>query len=97
MEWVLKCAIWQEDSWFVSHCEGLEIASQGRTIGEARDNLGEAIQLFLDVASFAEVKERLSRLGPVSPPEMQRDAEIRITSTFDEPPQTSFDVSLAYA
>lgn len=32
MEWVLKRSIWREDNWYVSHCEDLEIASQGKRL-----------------------------------------------------------------
>ena len=44
----------------VSLCPELDVASQGRTVEEARDNLGEAVELFLDAASDDEVSERLS-------------------------------------
>ncbi|MEP6913257.1 MAG: type II toxin-antitoxin system HicB family antitoxin [bacterium] len=37
--------VWQEADWFVAQCREFEIASQGRTKDEARDNLAEAIEL----------------------------------------------------
>ena len=61
MEWVLKCSILREGNWCVSHCEALEIGSQGETVAEARENLEEAIGLFFDVASYTEVLEYFSR------------------------------------
>ncbi len=39
--------------------EELDIASQGETIQEARENLREAIELFLEEADSSEVRERL--------------------------------------
>ena len=39
---------------YVSLCPELEIASQGETVQEARENLREAIQLFLEEADSAE-------------------------------------------
>ena len=97
MEWVLKCSIWREENWFVSHCEDLEIASQGETVEEAQQNLEEAIQLFFEVASYAEVMEYLSRLDPVSPPEIQRQPKVRITSTLKESQIMMGEVALTYA
>ena len=40
-------------------CPELDIASQGASVGEARDNLKEALELFFETASAAEVEERL--------------------------------------
>ncbi len=45
---------------FVSLCPELDIASQGDTVEQARDNLREALELFFETASTAEVKQRLS-------------------------------------
>jgi predicted RNase H-like HicB family nuclease len=97
MEWILKVSIWREGDWYVSHCEDLEIASQGRTIQEAQDNLGEAIQLFFEVASYPEIMGYLSHLDPVSPPEIKGQPEIRIKSTHQESQQTKCEFALAYA
>ena len=49
----------KEDDGYVSLCPELDIASQGDTIEQARDNLKEAIELFFECASSAEIKERL--------------------------------------
>ena len=40
-------------------CPDLDIASQGDTVGEARANLMEAIELFLETASPSEIERRL--------------------------------------
>lgn len=39
-------------------CPELDIASQGDSIEGARDNLKEAVQLFLECASPAEIEQR---------------------------------------
>lgn len=49
----------REEDWYVATSPELDIASQGQTIEEARDNLIEAIELFLEVADPSEVAERL--------------------------------------
>ena len=56
----LTAIIQAEGSGFVSLCPELDIASQGDTIEEARDNLREALELFFECASPAEIEERLS-------------------------------------
>ena len=45
-------AVWQEGDWYVGQCREFEIASQGRTRTEALDNLSEAIELELPVATI---------------------------------------------
>jgi predicted RNase H-like HicB family nuclease len=49
----------REDEGYVALCPELDIASQGGTIEEARGNLLEALELFLECASPEEIKERL--------------------------------------
>ncbi len=55
----LTAIIEREGDGFVSLCPELDIASQGSTIEEARNNLQEALELFFETASPAEVKQRL--------------------------------------
>lgn len=43
---------------YVALCTELDIASQGNTIEEARDNLREALELFMETASPEEIAER---------------------------------------
>lgn len=50
----------KEGDWYVALCPELDIASQGKTISEARSNLKEAIELFLESASQSEIAERLA-------------------------------------
>lgn len=47
----LTALIEREGDEYVSHCPELDIASQGKSIEEARDNLKEALQLFFESAS----------------------------------------------
>lgn len=42
----------------MSLCPELDIASQGDTIEEARDNLREALELFFECASPTEIEQR---------------------------------------
>ena len=53
--------IQQEAKWFVALCPELDVASQGKSIEEARCNLAEAIALVLETASPSELKRRLHR------------------------------------
>jgi predicted RNase H-like HicB family nuclease len=46
---------------FVALCPELDIASQGATAAESLRNLQQAVALFLEYASPAEVDQRLSR------------------------------------
>ena len=51
----------REGDGYVSLCPELDIASQGNTVEEARSNLQEALELFLECASETEIQERLHR------------------------------------
>ena len=55
----LTALIEREGHGYVSLCPELDVASQGKTIEEARDNLREALELFLESASPTEIKQRL--------------------------------------
>jgi predicted RNase H-like HicB family nuclease len=48
----------RDEDWYVALCPELDIASQGQSIEEARSNLVEAIELFFEVASPAEIQAR---------------------------------------
>jgi len=49
----------REGDGYVSLCPELDIASQGDSVEEARNNLQEAIELFLETASRTEIQTRL--------------------------------------
>ena len=55
----LTAIIESEGDGYVSLCPELDIASQGGSIEEARDNLREALELFFEMASPEEVTGRL--------------------------------------
>ena len=50
----------REDDGYVAVCPELDVASQGETVEEARDNLVEAIALLLETADLSEIESRLS-------------------------------------
>ena len=49
----------REGDGYVALCPELDVASQGDTVAEARGNLQEAVELFLETADDAEVQRRL--------------------------------------
>ncbi len=49
----------QEEAGYVSLCPELDIASQGNTVEEARNNLIEALELFFETADQSEIDKRL--------------------------------------
>ena len=49
----------KENDGFVALCPELDVASQGNTVEEAKFNLQEAIELFLEHASKEEINSRL--------------------------------------
>ncbi len=49
----------KEDDMYVALCLELDIASQGRTVEEAKRNLSEAVELFFEMASPKEVEKRI--------------------------------------
>lgn len=49
----------KEDDMYVALCPELDIASQGNSVEEARQNLKEAIEMFLEEASPSEIQQRL--------------------------------------
>ena len=55
----LTAIIEREENGYVSLCLELDIASQGETIEQARENLREALELFFECASPAEIQTRL--------------------------------------
>jgi predicted RNase H-like HicB family nuclease len=54
------CVIAREEDGFVALCPQLDVASQGESVEEARKNMVEAVELFLEAASASEVRRRLS-------------------------------------
>jgi predicted RNase H-like HicB family nuclease len=59
MKQTLTAIIEREGNGYVALCPELDIASQGDSIEQARNNLREALELFFEAASPEEVKQRL--------------------------------------
>lgn len=59
MQRQLTAIIEKENDGYVSLCPEIDIASQGESIGEARENLIEALEIFFETASPEEIKQRL--------------------------------------
>ena len=55
----MTAIIEREGDGYVSLCPELDIASQGATVAEARENLKEALELFFETASANEIQGRL--------------------------------------
>ena len=55
---VFTAIIEREDGIYVSLCPELDIASQGSTIEEAKENLTEAVELFFKTADEKEIQKR---------------------------------------
>jgi len=51
----------QEEDGYVLLCPELDIASQGNTVEEARNNLIESLELFFESASLSEIERRLHK------------------------------------
>lgn len=49
----------REGDGFVAFCPELDVTSQGETVEEAKANLREAVGLFLETASAAEIESGL--------------------------------------
>lgn len=49
--------IQREDDMYVALCPELDVASQGDTVQQARENLREAIELFLQEADPQEIRQ----------------------------------------
>jgi predicted RNase H-like HicB family nuclease len=57
----------KEESAYVALCPELDVASQGNTVEEARKNLTEAVELFLETADPSEVAARLTNEIIITP------------------------------
>ncbi|MBI2421382.1 MAG: type II toxin-antitoxin system HicB family antitoxin [Candidatus Hydrogenedentes bacterium] len=59
MQKQLTAIVERDGSGYVSRCPEVDIASQGDTVDEARENLREALELFFETASPEEIRSRL--------------------------------------
>ena len=55
----LTAIVEREGSGYVALCPEVDVASQGNSVAEARQNLEEALALFFEVAPKEEVERRL--------------------------------------
>ena len=55
----LTAIIEREGDGYVALCPELDVASQGTTVAQARENLKEALELFFETASSTEIQHRL--------------------------------------
>ena len=55
----MTVVIEREGDGYVALCPEVDVASQGTTVGEARNNLKEALELFFEAASPGEIRQRL--------------------------------------
>ena len=58
MQKQVTAIIEREGNGYVSLCPELDIASQGDSVQEARENLREALELFFETASATEIQQR---------------------------------------
>ena len=54
----LTALLEREDDGYIALCPELDVASQGNTVEEAKANLKEAVELFLETAPSAEIERR---------------------------------------
>lgn len=60
MKYRLTAIIEKEGDGYTALCPEIDIASQGDTVEQARDNLKEALELFFETASPKEINSRLT-------------------------------------
>ena len=63
----LTAVIERDNDMYVANCPEVDVASQGKTIEEARANLLEAVELFFEVASPSEIRRRLKKETYIMP------------------------------
>jgi predicted RNase H-like HicB family nuclease len=66
----LTAVIEREGDGYVALCPEIDVASQGNTKDEARANLREAVELFLESASPEEIRARLPAEISIEPLEV---------------------------
>ncbi len=59
MKYKMTAIIEKEGDGYTALCPEIDVASQGDTVEQARDNLKEALELFFEAASPEEINNRL--------------------------------------
>jgi predicted RNase H-like HicB family nuclease len=54
--------ITKEEKWYVSRCVELGVVSQGETIEEAKDNLKEAVELYIESFGTEDLPESMGEV-----------------------------------
>ncbi|MCS7151003.1 MAG: type II toxin-antitoxin system HicB family antitoxin [Endomicrobia bacterium] len=65
MVYKFSAVLEKEGKYYTALCPELDIASQGKTVEEAIENLKEAVELFLECASKKEISERMTGRSPL--------------------------------
>ena len=76
----LTAVIEREGNGFVATCPELDVVSQGDTVEQARLNLVEAVEGFLECASPSEIRRRLKKetyIMPIMPTILTRTVRNR--------------------
>lgn len=63
MKFTFTTAIHKEGKWYVATCVELGVVSQGKTIAEARKNIKEAVELYLEDVPAREIPRSPSLVG----------------------------------
>jgi predicted RNase H-like HicB family nuclease len=67
---LLTAWVQREGDGWVALCPELDVASQGDSVEQARANLREAVELFLECASDGEIRQRMHSETYLSPLEV---------------------------
>jgi len=54
--------ITKEENWYVAHCIELGVVSQGKTIEEAKANLKEAVELYIESFGTEDLPESIGEV-----------------------------------
>lgn len=71
MNKTLTAIIQKEGNGYVALCPEIDVVSQGDSIEAAKDNLREAVELFFECASPAEIDQRFSKESYISSLEVE--------------------------
>jgi predicted RNase H-like HicB family nuclease len=54
--------ITKEENWYVAHCVELGVVSQGKTIEEAKENIKEAVELYIESFGTEDLPESIGEV-----------------------------------
>jgi len=60
MKYTFTTTIHKEGKWYVAHCVELGVASQGKTVAEAKKSIREAVELYLEDVPARQVPRKPS-------------------------------------